>query len=77
MQALYLLGARQVSSLSTELQRFEQADEPSLTTDSQEARAAMNGQIVASLASFNRTIDDFEEMARKELIQEKREKAEG
>lgn len=34
------------------------------------------GQISASLASLSRTLDDYEEMARRELIPAKKEKAE-
>lgn len=35
----------------------------------------MAGQISASLAAFNRTIDDYETMAKKEMIKAKQEKA--
>lgn len=33
------------------------------------------GQISASLASFNRTIDDYDSMAKREVIKSKQEKA--
>ncbi|KAG8757454.1 protein transport protein bos1, partial [Ceratobasidium sp. 423] len=36
---------------------------------------ALQGQISASLAAFNRTIDDYETMAKKEMIKAKQEKA--
>jgi Golgi SNAP receptor complex protein 2 len=37
--------------------------------------AALNGQVVASLSGLQRTIDDYDSLARKELVEDKREKA--
>jgi hypothetical protein len=37
--------------------------------------AALNGQVVASLSGLQRTIDDYDNLARKELVEDKREKA--
>lgn len=37
--------------------------------------ASAIGQISASLASFNRTIDDYDSMAKREVMKSKQEKA--
>lgn len=37
--------------------------------------AGLNGQIVASLAALQRTVDDYEGMARRELVEDKKGKA--
>jgi len=70
MQSLYLLGTRQISSLQADLERM---GEPSSSED----RAGSHGQIVASLAALQRTIDDYDSMARREIVEEKKLKAEG
>ena len=75
MQALYLLGTRQIASLNQDLAQLEPRAEPSVL-DGPVDRAALLGQVVASLAAFQRTIDDYEGMAKRELVQEKQEKAE-
>lgn len=70
MQALYTLGLRQINNLNSEITRYGSAEED-LITD----KASLNGQIVASLAGLRRTIDDYEDMAKKELVAEKQERA--
>lgn len=76
MQALYLIGQRQISALTTDLTTFAtpEDDNSSLTQDAIDP-AALNGQIVVSLQGLQRTIDDYENMCRNELVSEKREKA--
>ena len=69
MQALYLLGTRQITSLQAEIGKL---DEPLLNEDP----ASANGHVVAGLAALQRTIDDYDLMARRELVDEKKGKAE-
>lgn len=70
MQALYALGLRQINALNSEIARYGSAEEDLLTD-----KASLNGQIVASLSGLRRTIDDYEDMARKELVKEKQDRA--
>lgn len=70
MQALYTLGLRQINNLNSEITRYGSAEED-LILD----KASLNGQIVVSLSALSRTIDDYEDMAKKELVQEKQERA--
>lgn len=76
MQALYLIGQRQISALTTDLTTYAtpEDDEASLTQERVDP-AALNGQIVVSLQGLQRTIDDYENMSRNELVEEKRVKA--
>ncbi|KAL1608589.1 Protein transport protein bos1 [Paraconiothyrium brasiliense] len=46
-----------------------------LFADSSSPSSALQGQISASLASFARTIDDYNKLAKQEPIQTKQEKA--
>ncbi|KAI5123952.1 hypothetical protein M0805_006365 [Coniferiporia weirii] len=65
MNSLYTLGVRQTSSI--------QADLDKLKTGS--SSASLLGQIAASLSAFHRTIEDYESMARREMMKVKQEKA--
>lgn len=75
MQALYLHASRIATALQSELSQLETTnDQPSVITND---AASLLGQCTASLSAFQRTIDDYEQMAKRELVREKREKAEG
>ncbi|KAJ7647226.1 golgi SNAP receptor complex member bos1 [Roridomyces roridus] len=65
MNSLYTSGVRQASSLQADLERLRNG----------ENSAALLGQISASLAAMNRTIDDYDSMAKREIIKAKQEKA--
>ncbi|CAE6435953.1 unnamed protein product [Rhizoctonia solani] len=65
MNSLYTLGLKQTASINGDLDKLRSGDSSS----------AVQGQISASLAAFNRTIDDYEIMAKKEIIKAKQEKA--
>ncbi|KAL0577315.1 Protein transport protein bos1 [Marasmius crinis-equi] len=65
MNSLYTSGVRQTSSIQADLERLRNGD----------ASAALLGQISASLAAMNRTIDDYDSMAKREMIKAKQEKA--
>ncbi|KAK0548717.1 protein transport protein bos1 [Tilletia horrida] len=63
--SLYNLGLRQSSSLRADLARL----------DSTPDDASLIGQITATLAAFSRTVDDYEGLARRELVPAKQEKS--
>jgi len=65
MQSLYTLGVRQTTAIQADLERLRGGDHS----------VSLLGQISASLASFNRTIDDYDSMAKREVIKSKQEKA--
>ncbi|KAI0034883.1 hypothetical protein K488DRAFT_44522 [Vararia minispora EC-137] len=65
MNSLYTLGVRQTSSIQADLERLR----------SGETSAPLLGQITASLAGMSRTIEDYDSMARREMIKAKQEKA--
>ncbi|KAJ7497403.1 golgi SNAP receptor complex member bos1 [Mycena latifolia] len=65
MNSLYTSGVRQASSLQADLDRLRNG----------ENSAALLGQISASLAAMNRTVDDYDSMAKREIIKAKQEKA--
>ncbi|KAG9018561.1 protein transport protein bos1 [Tulasnella sp. 427] len=65
MNSLYTLGVRQTSSIRSDLDKMREGD----------FSAALQGQISASLAALNRTIDDYDSMAKREMIKAKQEKA--
>ncbi|GAA5844937.1 hypothetical protein JCM11251_007274 [Rhodosporidiobolus azoricus] len=74
MNSLYTLALRQSSSLTADLQQLSSLyASPSTSTPSQ--TSALNGQINASLAALDRTIDDYDSMARREIVDVKKEKA--
>lgn len=72
MNSLYTLALRQVSSIQNELTNLEQSISSSST---QVNTASSHGPITASLASLQRTIDDYEAMNKGEVVEAKREKA--
>ncbi|KZV78193.1 V-snare-domain-containing protein [Exidia glandulosa HHB12029] len=65
MQSLYSLGVRQTTSLQADLDRMRDGDNST----------ALQGQIAASLAALNRTVEDYDSMAKREMIKAKQEKA--
>ncbi|KAI0812347.1 V-snare-domain-containing protein [Irpex lacteus] len=65
MNSLYTLGVRQTNSIQADLERLRNGD----------TSAALLGQISASLAAMNRTVDDYDSMAKREMIKAKQEKA--
>ncbi|KAF8332658.1 uncharacterized protein EI90DRAFT_2918150 [Cantharellus anzutake] len=66
MNSLYTLGLRQISSIQADIDRLRtESDSP----------IALQGQIAASLAALNRTVDDYDSMAKREMIKSKQEKA--
>ncbi|KAL7417793.1 hypothetical protein BDY24DRAFT_335117 [Mrakia frigida] len=67
MNSLYSLGVRQTSSLN--------ADLDAMALSGGETSASTQGQIAASLAALSRTIEDYDSLARKEMISAKQEKA--
>jgi golgi SNAP receptor complex member 2 len=65
MNSLYTSGVRQTSSIQADLERLRSGDNS----------ASLLGQISASLAAMHRTIDDYDSMAKREIIKAKQEKA--
>ncbi|EPQ57618.1 V-snare-domain-containing protein [Gloeophyllum trabeum ATCC 11539] len=65
MNSLYTLGVRQTNSIQADLERLRNGD----------SSASLLGQISASLAAMSRTIEDYDSMARREIIKAKQEKA--
>ncbi|PFH50917.1 hypothetical protein AMATHDRAFT_75305 [Amanita thiersii Skay4041] len=65
MNSLYTSAVRQTNSIQSDLERLKNGDSsPSLL-----------GQISASLAAMQRTVDDYDSMAKREMIKVKQEKA--
>ncbi|KAF8893970.1 golgi SNAP receptor complex member bos1 [Infundibulicybe gibba] len=65
MNSLYTSGVRQTNSLQADLERLRNGD----------TSASLLGQISASFAAMHRTIDDYDSMAKREMIKVKQEKA--
>ncbi|KAG8890288.1 protein transport protein bos1 [Tulasnella sp. 403] len=65
MNSLYTLGVRQTSAIQADLDKMRAGD----------TSVALQGQISASLAALNRTVDDYDSMAKREMIKAKQEKA--
>ncbi|KZS98156.1 golgi SNAP receptor complex member bos1 [Sistotremastrum niveocremeum HHB9708] len=64
MNSLYTLGVRQTSSIQADLEKIRNGD----------SSAALLGQVAASLSALNRTVDNLDTMAKREMIQAKKEK---
>ncbi|KAI8459393.1 hypothetical protein BY996DRAFT_6787981 [Phakopsora pachyrhizi] len=84
MNSLYSLAIRQVSNLQSELSNLEHTFSSTAATTSSTSsksspsnndRVIQNGQIAASLASLQNTIDDYVSMSRSEVVESKRIKA--
>jgi len=83
MNSLYTSGVRQTNSLQADLERLRNGDssasllgayfDPLLSNTPQ--TYYMLGQISASFAAMHRTIDDYDSMAKREIIKAKQEKA--
>lgn len=71
MNSLYTLALRQSTSLQNDLSALELA----YANGTQAESASLNGQINASLAALDRTTEDYENLARREIVEVKREKA--
>ncbi|KAI0790785.1 V-snare-domain-containing protein [Abortiporus biennis] len=65
MNSLYTLGVRQTNSIQADLERMRNGD----------SSASLIGQVSASLAAMSRTVDDYDSMAKREIIKAKQEKA--
>ncbi|KAF2496941.1 transporter bos1 [Lophium mytilinum] len=66
MNALFNSALRQSTAIRKDLDTFADAPSPS---------PALLGQINASLTSFSRTIDDYNKLAKQEIVASKQEKA--
>ncbi|KAF9363283.1 protein transport protein bos1 [Mortierella sp. NVP85] len=66
MNSLYNHALKQVNALQRDLEKFQSGEDTSV---------AVQGQIAATLNAFKRSIDDYDAMAKKEMINDKREKA--
>ncbi|BGP41170.1 Protein transport protein bos1 [Rhodotorula kratochvilovae] len=75
MNSLYTLAVRQSASLSADLKQLDALSSPSAAGAPPASASALNGQINASLAALDRTIDDYDAMARKEIVDVKKDKA--
>ncbi|GAA6008774.1 Bos1p [Rhodotorula paludigena] len=73
MNSLYTLALRQSSSLQSDLKQLDALS--SSPSPAAASTSALNGQITASLAALDRTVDDYDAMARREIVDAKREKA--
>lgn len=69
MNAHFTLARRQVTTLQTDLLALEAAYAGGGST------ASLNGQITAGLAALSRTSDDYESMAKREIVEAVKEKA--
>ncbi|KDQ53584.1 hypothetical protein JAAARDRAFT_136778 [Jaapia argillacea MUCL 33604] len=65
MNSLYTLGVRQTNSIQADLERLRNGD----------SSASLLGQISASLSAMSRTVEDYDSMAKREMIKAKQEKA--
>ncbi|KAI5479906.1 golgi SNAP receptor complex member 2 [Pseudohyphozyma bogoriensis] len=69
--SLYTLALRQTASIQADITALEQ----SYLTSAPSANSGLNGQITASLAALDRTVEDYDSMARREIVEAKKEKA--
>ncbi|GAA5901232.1 Bos1p [Sporobolomyces salmoneus] len=74
MNSLYTLALRQSSSLESDLSSLSHLYS-SPSTSHPASTSALHGQINASLAAFDRTIEDYDSMAKREIVEVKKEKA--
>jgi Golgi SNAP receptor complex protein 2 len=84
MNSLNALGNRQIASLQTDLAKMENGESgPSVQGTSLRVQAEMDGRaqangpggITTTLGALSRLIDDYDSMARKEMVTAAREKA--
>ncbi|KAG0243988.1 protein transport protein bos1 [Mortierella sp. GBA43] len=66
MNSLYNHALKQVNALQRDLEKFQSGEDTSV---------ALQGQIAATVNAFKRSIDDYDSMAKKEMIDDKRERA--
>ncbi|GAA5929881.1 Bos1p [Sporobolomyces koalae] len=71
MNSLYTLALRQSSSLSSDLDQLSRQ----YSTASASSSSALHGQINSSFVAFDRTIQDYDQMAKREIVDQKRDKA--
>uniref|UniRef100_V5E673 Synaptobrevin n=1 Tax=Kalmanozyma brasiliensis (strain GHG001) TaxID=1365824 RepID=V5E673_KALBG len=67
MNSLYNQALRQFSSIQSDISRID--------SEGDSAPSTSFGPVTVSLSSLERTIDEYENLAKKELIQSKQEKA--
>ncbi|KAK9898389.1 V-snare-domain-containing protein [Cystobasidium minutum MCA 4210] len=70
MNALYTHALRQTQSITADLALLEKS-----ISRPGESSGRLNGQIVASLAALQRTVEDYESMAKRELVEANKAKA--
>ena len=76
MNSLYNQALKQSTALQRDLDAFkEQITSTSSTAPVVSSATALQGQIQVSLTSFSRTIDDYDNMAKREIVAAKQEKA--
>ncbi len=80
MNSLYTAGVRQTNSIQADLERLRNGDNSAALLGSQQLWSQPTltltpGQISASLAALHRTVDDYDSMAKREMIKAKQEKA--
>lgn len=88
MNSLYTQGVRQTNSIQADLERLRNGESSAsllgiftlIGPDDMRVYALIDsidikGQISASLAAMNRTVDDYDSMAKREIIKAKQEKA--
>lgn len=87
MNSLYTLGVRQTNSIQADLERLRNGDKSAALLGLCQSYSSpnsltwfcsltkMTGQISASLAAMHRTVDDYDSMAKREIIKAKQEKA--
>ena len=84
MNSLYTSGVRQTNSIQADLERLSNGDNSASLLGALSSFVQLRGnnsfyhllgQISASLAAMHRTIDDYDSMAKREMIKAKQEKA--
>jgi len=82
MNSLYTLGVRQTSSIQADLERLRSGESSASLLGQTHVlprgaylHQSAPGQVTASLAGMSRTIEDYDSMARREMIKAKQEKA--
>lgn len=72
MNSLYTLALRQSSSLSSDIQHLASL---SLSNQLPTSSSPLYSQISTGFTQWDRTIDDYEDLAKREIVQQKKEKA--
>ncbi|POY71528.1 hypothetical protein BMF94_5449 [Rhodotorula taiwanensis] len=72
MNSLYTLALRQSSSLSSDIQHLASL---SLSNQLPTSSSPLYSQISTGFTQWDRTIDDYEDLAKREIVQQKKDKA--